>query len=121
MSSEAGGKVRRLIASLALLGLGFVGAGWRANRVRVSLGEIEQVRGVVSHGDAPVRKRGRVWRNSAALPDGVSPCDTTPRTCSISPNETRTRLLASQPPTNPSPSSASEAISRRTFPPLHCS
>jgi len=58
MSSETRGTIRRLITALALLAVGFV-AGWMvSNRLGISSGEAEQVRGVASHGDAS-RRRGK--------------------------------------------------------------
>lgn len=70
MGSETGGAIRRLIAGFALLVIGFV-AGWMAsNRVGISAGETEQVRGVASHGDAPEATRQEVLVRLRALRDG---------------------------------------------------
>jgi len=70
MSSETGGTIRRLITALVLLAVGFV-AGWLgSNRVRISSGEAEQVRGVASHGDAPDATRQEVLARLRALRDG---------------------------------------------------
>ena len=70
MSSETGGTIRRLITALVLLAVGFV-AGWLgSNRVRISSGEAEQVRGVASHGDASEATRQEVLVRLRALRDG---------------------------------------------------
>jgi len=70
MSSATGGTIRRIITSLVLLAVGFA-AGWLAsNRVGVSSGESEQVRGVASHGDAPEATRQEVLVRLRALRDG---------------------------------------------------
>jgi len=70
MGSGGNGKVRGLIVSVALLGVGFA-AGWlTSNRVRISTGEVEQVRGVASHGDAPEATRQEVLARLRALRDG---------------------------------------------------
>jgi len=70
MGSETGGAIRRLIAAFALLTVGFA-AGWLASsRVRISSGEVEQVRGVASHGDAPEATRQEVLARLRALRDG---------------------------------------------------
>jgi len=58
------------MVSVALLGVGFA-AGWlTSNRVRNSTGEIEQVRGVASHGDAPEATRQEVLARLRTLRDG---------------------------------------------------
>ena len=70
MGSETGGVIRRLIAAFALLAVGFA-AGWLAsNRVRISAGEVEKVRGVASQGDAPQATRQEVLVRLRALRDG---------------------------------------------------
>jgi hypothetical protein len=70
MRSETGGTIRRLITAFALLAVAFA-AGWLAsNRVRISSGEVEQVRGVASHGDAPEATRHEVLMRLRALRDG---------------------------------------------------
>jgi len=70
MGSETGGAIRRLIAAFALLAVGFA-AGWLAsNRVRISSGEVEQVRGVASHSDAPDATRQAILARLRALRDG---------------------------------------------------
>ena len=70
MSSETRGTIRLLITALALLAVGFV-AGWMvSNRLGVSSGEAEQVRGVASHGDASEATRQEVLVRLRALRDG---------------------------------------------------
>jgi len=70
MSSETSGTIRRVITAFALFAVGFA-AGWMAsNRVGVSSGEAEQVRGVASHGDAPDATRQEVLVRLRALRDG---------------------------------------------------
>lgn len=70
MGSAGSSRVRWLIVSVALLGVGFA-AGWlTSNRVRISTGEIEQVRGVASHGDAPEATRQEVLARLRTLRGG---------------------------------------------------
>jgi hypothetical protein len=62
--------IRRLAASVVLLGVGFV-AGWMAsNRVRVSSGDAEQIRGIISHRDAQDATRQEVLARLRTLRDG---------------------------------------------------
>jgi len=70
MSSTAGSRVRWLIVSVGLVGVGFV-AGWlTSNRARISTGEVEQVRGVAPDGDAPDATRQEVLARLRTLRDG---------------------------------------------------
>jgi hypothetical protein len=70
MSSGGVTTIRRLAASLALLGVGFV-AGWLAsNRVRVSSGDKEQLRGTISQGHAQDATRQEVLVKLRTLRDG---------------------------------------------------
>jgi hypothetical protein len=70
MSSGAGKTIRRLVAALALLGVGFF-SGWVAsNRVRISSGEVEKVRGAVTQGNATEATRREILERLRALRDG---------------------------------------------------
>jgi len=69
MSSGGNSNIRRLTAAVVLLCVGFA-AGWLvSNRVRIATGEVEQVRGVASHGDAPEATRQEILTRLRALRD----------------------------------------------------
>jgi hypothetical protein len=70
MGSGGNSKVRWLIVSVALLGVGFAAGRLTGNRVRISTGEVEQVRGVASHGDAPEATRQEVLARLRTFRDG---------------------------------------------------